>query len=123
MPSTSDPSVFDPPVLDSTVFDPALSWELHPRVALRPEPFGALAYHYDNRKLNFLRSHDLVTVVNLLGAHRDVPSALTAAGIEPTRQASFTAALAKLAAADFLQHQGPQPKGKLENDQGELAES
>ena len=41
-------------------------WRLHPRVALRPEPFGALAYHYGNRRLNFLRSHDLVEVVNTL---------------------------------------------------------
>jgi hypothetical protein len=29
--------------------------ELHPQVALRPEPFGALAYHYGNRKLVFLK--------------------------------------------------------------------
>ena len=27
--------------------------KLHPSVALRPEPFGALAYHYDNRRLIF----------------------------------------------------------------------
>ncbi|MCY7299756.1 MAG: mycofactocin biosynthesis chaperone MftB, partial [Ilumatobacteraceae bacterium] len=27
---------------------------LHPQVALRPEPFGALAYHYGNRRLVFL---------------------------------------------------------------------
>ncbi len=29
--------------------------ELHPQVALRPEPFGALAYHYGNRRLIFLK--------------------------------------------------------------------
>jgi len=30
------------------------AWELHPQVALRPEPFGALAYHYGNRRLTFV---------------------------------------------------------------------
>ncbi|MGZ4705982.1 MAG: mycofactocin biosynthesis chaperone MftB, partial [Acidimicrobiales bacterium] len=32
-------------------FDPTKPYRLDPRVALRPEPFGALAYHYGNRRL------------------------------------------------------------------------
>jgi putative mycofactocin binding protein MftB len=36
---------------------------MHPQVALRPEPFGALAYHYGNRRLVFLRHPDIVRVV------------------------------------------------------------
>ena len=31
-------------------FDPLSHYRLHPSVALRPEPFGALAYHYGSRK-------------------------------------------------------------------------
>ena len=44
------------------------SWALTPSVALRPEPFGALAYHFGNRKLIFLKRPELVTVVRGLGA-------------------------------------------------------
>ena len=39
---------------------------MHEQVALRPEPFGALAYHYGNRRLNFLRAKELVTLVESL---------------------------------------------------------
>ena len=35
---------------------------LHPQVALRPEQFGALAYHYGNRKLVFLKHQPLLLV-------------------------------------------------------------
>ena len=38
-------------------------------MALRPEPFGALVYHFGNRKLSFLKSKTLVTVVEALGEH------------------------------------------------------
>lgn len=31
------------------------AWRLSPSVALRPEPFGALAYHFGNRKLTLLK--------------------------------------------------------------------
>lgn len=77
-------------------------WRLHPRVALRPEPFGALAYHYGNRRLNFLRSPDLVTVVESLGDAPSVADALEACAIDPRRHRAFTQALAALATSDFL---------------------
>ncbi|MCX6513169.1 MAG: mycofactocin biosynthesis chaperone MftB [Actinobacteria bacterium] len=35
--------------------------ELHPEVALRDESFGALAYHYGNRRLVFLKSRPLAS--------------------------------------------------------------
>ncbi len=78
-------------------------WRLHPRVALRPEPFGALAYHYGNRRLNFLRSPDLVRLVEDLGNHPSVEAALTASGISEQRWPNFTRALASLAASNFLE--------------------
>ena len=43
---------------------------LHPQVALRPEPFGALAYHYDTRRLVFLKHPDVVRVVQRARAPR-----------------------------------------------------
>ena len=43
---------------------------LDPQVALRPEPFGALAYHYGTRRLIFLKHPDVVRVVRALGRPR-----------------------------------------------------
>ena len=73
------------------------AWELDPQVALRPEPFGALAYHYGNRRLTFLRSPDLVELVRTLGDHPSVGDALAASTIEVERRPSFERALESLA--------------------------
>lgn len=78
-------------------------WRLHPRVALRPEPFGALAYHYDNRRLNFLRSPDLVDLVKRLEDHPTPRLAFEAQGLNEGRWPSFEKALSALAKSDFLQ--------------------
>lgn len=83
-------------------FDATRAYRLHERVALRPEPFGALAYHYGNRRLNFLRAPELVTLVETLADHDTPRAAFDAAGIESRRWPSFEKALASLAASDFL---------------------
>jgi len=83
-------------------FDIDRAYRLHDRVALRPEPFGALAYHYGNRRLNFVRAHDLVTVIESLAQHDTVRSAFASAGIDARRWPAFEKALASLAASDFL---------------------
>ncbi len=75
---------------------------LNPDVALRPEPFGALAYHYGNRRLVFLRHPDLVAVVYALDGHRTIAEVLDAEGIAPRRRASFVAALASLLDSEML---------------------
>ena len=89
-------------------FDPNAAWRLHPKVALRPEPFGALAYHYGNRRLNFLRSPDLVRLVEALAAHPSARAAFDACGIVPTRWPSFEKALASLARSEFVVPASPQ---------------
>ncbi|GAA4617899.1 mycofactocin biosynthesis chaperone MftB [Saccharopolyspora hordei] len=81
-------------------FDPSLGYELNPQVALRPEPFGALAYHFGNRKLSFLKVPELVELVRGLGEHASVEDALLAVPRE--RRASFRRALASLAASDMI---------------------
>ena len=88
---------------DRTAADLERAWRLHPRVALRPEPFGALAYHYDNRRLNFLRSDDLVELVRNLEDHADPRSAFDAQGLNGDRWPSFARALTALAASDFIE--------------------
>ncbi len=88
---------------DNRPFADDAPWRLHPRVALRPEPFGALAYHYGNRRLNFLRSPDLVRLVETLGDHPDPRRAFDAQGLEERRWPSFRRALESLARSDFLE--------------------
>ena len=55
--------------------------ELHPQVAIRPEPFGALAYHYGNRRLVFLRHPDIVRVVKTMGEHPSLRDTFVAEGV------------------------------------------
>ncbi|GCD88160.1 mycofactocin biosynthesis chaperone MftB [Nocardioides sp. LS1] len=78
------------------------AWGLSPSVALRPEPFGALAYHFGNRKLTFLKRPELVRVVQGLAEHPDARSALVAAGIPDPQHAAYAAALMGLAATDMI---------------------
>jgi putative mycofactocin binding protein MftB len=83
-------------------FDAQLRWELSPRVALRPEPFGALAYHFGNRRLTFLKTPLLVTVVRSLADQPSARAALIAAGVPERDQPNYERALASLADAEVL---------------------
>jgi putative mycofactocin binding protein MftB len=75
---------------------------LDPQVALRPEPFGALAYHYGNRRLIFLKHPDVVRVVRALGDHPTVADALRACAIDESRWPSFVDALESLVRSELL---------------------
>lgn len=90
---------------DTAAFRSDRPYRLHPKVALRPEPFGALAYHYGNRRLNFLRSPELVALVSSLDQHPSVDAALEASSVAPARRPAFRKALERLAASDFLEEQ------------------
>jgi putative mycofactocin binding protein MftB len=76
--------------------------ELHPQVALRPEPFGALAYHYGNRRLVFLKHRDVVTVAQHLAEHASLAATLEACEIDPRRWPSFEQAFASLASSEIV---------------------
>ena len=71
-----DSAVFsDPGSSGAESFDAGRAYEKHPQVAIRRENFGALAYHYGNRRLIFLKTPALADVVETLG---DYPSAADA---------------------------------------------
>jgi putative mycofactocin binding protein MftB len=78
------------------------SCELHPNVALRPEPFGALAYHYDNRRLVFLRHPDIVKVISSLTDHNSIGEALQANDIDNQRWPSFFSAIDSLISSEII---------------------
>ena len=82
------------------------AWELDPRVALRTEPFGALAYHYGNRRLTFLRSSELVELVEALGDYSSIDEALAASQIHPKRWPAFQQALVVLADSEVIRRCG-----------------
>jgi len=76
-------------------------------VALRPEPFGALAYHFGNRRLTFLKRPELVAVVRSLGGSATVRAALVAAGVPESHYPAYLTALQGLAAADMIRPRSP----------------
>jgi putative mycofactocin binding protein MftB len=78
------------------------AWALSPAVALRPEPFGAMAYHFGNRKLTFLKTPGLVKVLRLLGDSGNVREAFEAADINSKQWPTYLAALGSLAATDMI---------------------
>jgi putative mycofactocin binding protein MftB len=86
-----------------TEFDPALPWRRASSVALRPEPFGALAYHFGNRKLSFLKSRTLVAVVETLAEHPSADAALTACGVPDGQRPAYVRALADLARSQMIE--------------------
>ena len=69
---------------------------------MRPEPFGALLYHFGTRKLSFLKNRTILTVVQLLNDHPDVRSACRAAGLDDARQRPYLHALSVLADSRML---------------------
>ena len=83
-------------------FDPDRGWRLHHQVAVRPEPFGALLYHFGTRKLSFLKNRTIVAVVNSLPEHPDVRSACRAAGIDDAAQGPYLHALSVLVKSNML---------------------
>jgi putative mycofactocin binding protein MftB len=76
--------------------------ELHPQVALRPEPFGALAYHYGNRRLVFLKHPDMAAVSRVLSDHPSLQDALRACQVDEHRWPSFATAFASLLTSEIV---------------------
>jgi putative mycofactocin binding protein MftB len=78
------------------------SLHLHPRVSVRPEPFGALLYHFGTRQLSFLKSPQLLAVVEACGTESTVADALRTAGVAEDDFPLYLRALQTLRASDML---------------------
>jgi putative mycofactocin binding protein MftB len=90
-------------------FDATQRWALHPQVAVRPEPFGALLYHFGTRRLSFLKDRVLFDVVRALPDAASAREACCAAGLDETELPRYERALATLAARDMLVPAVPYP--------------
>lgn len=75
---------------------------LHPRVSVRPEPFGALLYHFGTRQLSFLKSPQLLAVVGGLASASTVEDALRDAGVPEAEYPRYVSALQTLCTSDML---------------------
>jgi putative mycofactocin binding protein MftB len=83
-------------------FDGSRPWALHPQVALRPEAFGALAYHFGTRRLSFLKSPTLLAVVESLADQPTGRHACEAAGVAPDELGRYEQALTALAESGMI---------------------
>jgi putative mycofactocin binding protein MftB len=90
---------------ESAEFDLDARWAVHSQVSIRPEPFGALLYHFGTRKLSFLKDPRLLLTVRGLADHADARSSLTAAGVTAAELPAFRTALARLYRSDMLVRQ------------------
>lgn len=77
-------------------------WDLHPQVSVRPEPFGALLYHFGTRRLSFLKDRTLLAVVQSLSGAPTARVACTTAGIGESDLPRYQRALATLAGSSMV---------------------
>jgi putative mycofactocin binding protein MftB len=77
-------------------------WQLHPQVSVRPERFGALLYHFGTRRLSFLKSPALLTVVSSLGAAASARDACRTAGVTDAELPAYASALSTLASSQMI---------------------
>ena len=92
-------------------FDLDRPWQLHPRVSVRPERFGALLYHFGTRRLSFLKSPALLAVVSSLDDEPSARAACVAAGVTAGELPAYSAALATLAGSQLICERTSQLQG------------
>jgi putative mycofactocin binding protein MftB len=77
-------------------------WRINPLVSLRPEPFGALLYHFGTRRLSFLKNQRVLEVVRSLDGHPSARAACSAAGIGEAELPAYARALSALAESNMI---------------------
>jgi len=84
------------------MLDAERPYRVNPRVAIRPESFGGIAYHYENRRLVFLKSKRLVEVLETLDEHPSVADAVRSVTAVPEVAERLIAALATLESSGVI---------------------
>jgi putative mycofactocin binding protein MftB len=99
----------DPAPASTSTFDLDRAWDVHPQVSVRPEPFGALLYHFGTRKLSFLKDRGLLAVVQALSTSPTARAACASVGASDADAARYARALAVLARSSMLVERSPTP--------------
>jgi mycofactocin biosynthetic radical S-adenosylmethionine protein MftC len=86
----------------TTTFDLDGPWRLDDRAAIRPEPFGAMLYHFGTRNLSFLKSPTLLKVLRSLEGQPTARAACAAAGVAESELSTYGRALATLASSNMI---------------------
>jgi putative mycofactocin binding protein MftB len=71
-------------------------------VAIRPEPFGALLYHFGTRRLSFLKSERMLAVVRALAEQPSARAACAHAGVTDGDLTTYAKALGALADSNMI---------------------
>lgn len=87
---------------NTTALDLNQGWRVHPQVSIRPEPFGALLYHFGTRKLSFLKDRRLLEIVQVLSDYPTALKACHAIGVSENELPQFQKALATLRDSQML---------------------
>ena len=82
-------------------------YALSPRVEVRPEPFGALLYHFGTRRLSFLKDRRLLDVVRGLAEQPTARAACEAAGVTAEQLPAYARALSTLVGTDMIREVSP----------------
>jgi mycofactocin radical SAM maturase len=96
-----------PPGPGAPAFDLDHPWRLDDRAAIRPEPFGAMLYHFGTRNLSFLKSTTLLAVLNNLAGQPTARTACAAAGVPERDLPSYARALSTLASSKMIVPRDP----------------
>lgn len=75
-------------------------------MSVRPEPFGALLYHFGTRRLSFLKDRRLLAVVQGLAEASTARLACAAAGVDAGEMTAYERALGRLAETDMVRERG-----------------
>ncbi len=97
-------------------FDLDRPWRLHASAAVRPEPFGALLYHFNTRSLSFLKTPTLLRVLQSLADHDTARAACLAEGVPASDLPLYQRALATLAGSQMIVPAAlpPEPRRKAQ---------
>ena len=89
-------------LVGSRTFDLDSAWSLNEQVSVRPERFGALLYHFGTRRLSFLKSTKLLSVVRALATEPTARGACAVSGVTDDELPGYQQALETLATSDMI---------------------
>ncbi|WP_134322155.1 mycofactocin biosynthesis chaperone MftB [Cumulibacter soli] len=98
------------------MLDTSAAWALHPAVSVRPEPFGALLYHFGNRKLSFLKDRLLLDVVRAIDEQPSLDAAFQTCGVPKDQIPRYRTAVQTLVSSEIVV-----PREQTQNEPEETA--